>query len=78
MKLSAEECKGAIVTNPNYAQLPDKIDYNSAGKTHGAPSMLGRGVVAVRPSAHALDGASAKREHSLGKNAGDIREFPQE
>ncbi len=59
MKLSAEECKGAIVTNPNYVQLPDKIDYNSAGRTHGAPSMLGRGVVAVRPSAHALDGARA-------------------
>lgn len=65
MKLSPVENLVAIETNENYKNLPDKIDYKTNGKTHGAPSMFGRGVVAVRPSEKALNGAKRKDSTSV-------------
>ena len=60
MKLSPKECLVAIETNKNYIDLPEKIYYNANGKTHGTPSVFGRGVVAVRPSERALNGAGSE------------------
>lgn len=64
MKLSPKECLVAIETNKNYIDLPDKIDYNANGKTHGTPSVFGRGVVAVRPSDRALQVSSSDAQIS--------------